>query len=323
LVSLTFRPYDPTRDQEEVYTLWQVCLGHLWPLSRAAFQSILIAEPVYEPGDHLLVLLGSEPVGFVATQSRRVDGDELPRGEIMLIMVDPAYQRRGLGRELLGHALETLAGRGVSLAQLGGGGISYFWPGVPANLPGAWAFFSACGWQALERSYDLVLDLDRHVSPQELGRRTIVSGIQIRRSRAADAQAVLAFERDHFPTWKHAYREVIETGAFSDVVLAQNRDREIVGTCLLLPPNPDAGRPWFPWESLLGEQTAGVACLGVAEHARGKGIGLALVTRVTELLKARGAQWSYVGWTWLVDWYGRLGYEIWRTYLMSRKSLDH
>jgi len=55
------------------------------------------------------------------------------------------------------------------------------------------------------------------------------------------------------------------------------------------------------------------------EAVREKGIGLALAARVTELLQQRGLGMSYVGWTWLVDWYGRLGYRVWREYVMSWK----
>lgn len=55
----------------------------------------------------------------------------------------------------------------------------------------------------------------------------------------------------------------------------------------------------------------------MAEAWRGRGVGLALAALVTECLREEGVARSYVGWTWLVDWYGRLGYRVWRTYAMS------
>jgi hypothetical protein len=60
----------------------------------------------------------------------------------------------------------------------------------------------------------------------------------------------------------------------------------------------------------------------VAASVRENGIGLAIAARVTELLRERGAARSYVGWTWLVDWYGRLGYKVWQEYVMSWKTLS-
>lgn len=54
---------------------------------------------------------------------------------------------------------------------------------------------------------------------------------------------------------------------------------------------------------------------------RGQGIGLALAVEATEELFKRGIDVSYLGWTWLEDWYKQLGYEKWRTFCMMRKSL--
>jgi predicted N-acetyltransferase YhbS len=81
------------------------------------------------------------------------------------------------------------------------------------------------------------------------------------------------------------------------------------------------GQHNIPWTQLLGENTGGIGPLGVAESLRGNGIGLALAARVTELLHQRGMETSYIGYTWLLDWYGKLGYRLWRDYTMSWKKL--
>jgi hypothetical protein len=48
---------------------------------------------------------------------------------------------------------------------------------------------------------------------------------------------------------------------------------------------------------------------------------MALVAQATEILQARGCSTSFIGWTWLVDWYGKLGYAVWQEYIMSWKNL--
>ena len=87
----------------------------------------------------------------------------------------------------------------------------------------------------------------------------------------------------------------------------------------------DPCAPWWQadirWLAVLGEQTGGIGPLGVVESMRRRGIGLALAARVTEVLRERGLEKSYIGWTWLVDWYGRLGYQIWQEYIMSWRQL--
>jgi ribosomal protein S18 acetylase RimI-like enzyme len=56
-------------------------------------------------------------------------------------------QGRGLGTRLLAAGLERLRAAGTATARLGGGGLDYLWPGVPADLPAATGFFAARGWR--------------------------------------------------------------------------------------------------------------------------------------------------------------------------------
>jgi ribosomal protein S18 acetylase RimI-like enzyme len=164
---LTIRPYDPRRDEAWAYALWQRTLGQLWPLSQATFHHVTVANAAYRAGDHAVAQIGARRVGFVASQVRQIPGEPAPRGQLTLILVEPRYQRRGIGRTLLEGALSGLRQRGVVEVQLGGGGLAYFWAGVPANLPSAWAFFQACGWAAAEQSFDLVRPLRDYTTRPE------------------------------------------------------------------------------------------------------------------------------------------------------------
>ena len=311
------QPYNPQGDEQQVYALWQRMLGHLWPLSRASFRRVTVAGDVYRPGDHLVALAGHEVVGFAGTQAWLVPGECTPRGELLLMMVDPAYQRRGIGRTLLERALIVLKERGAEKVQVGGGGRTYFWPGVPANLPAAWPFFQACGWTEAERSFDLVQDLSDYATPPGVYERVRLPNVTITTAGPEDAPQVLAFERQHFPEWLPFYQGVLEQGGHADVVLARHPDHGIVGASCAGHPRVVWQRPDFVWEQLLGENVGELGPLGVLEAARENGIGLALAARVTGLLRERGAKTAYVGWTWLVDWYGKLGYHIWQEYVMS------
>ena len=72
---------------------------------------------------------------------------------------------------------------------------------------------------------------------------------------------------------------------------------------------------------LLGDDMGGLACVGTAVAMRDCGIGTALCARATEILQQRGVGYSHVGWTWLLEFYGRLGYQPWREYRMSWQDL--
>jgi len=54
---------------------------------------------------------------------------------------------------------------------------------------------------------------------------------------------------------------------------------------------------------------------------RRKGIGLAMVAKGTEILIKNGINACLIGWTPWIDWYGKLGYKVWRKYQMSWKKI--
>jgi len=80
-------------------------------LSRAEFD-VLTAEPWFDPDDFLLLWEGDTLVGFCWL---KVEGD---LGEFYVVGVDPARQGQGLGRMLVQHGLERLAGRGIRESHL-------------------------------------------------------------------------------------------------------------------------------------------------------------------------------------------------------------
>lgn len=311
---IVIRPYEARRDEPRVYALWQTTLGSLWPVSYETFHAVTTANPVYQAGDHFVAVSGDEIVGWAATQMR--PGMPTPSGHLVALLVDPMYRRRGVGRMLHDHALGSLSQRGAARIQLGGGYI-YFWQGVPLNLPGAWSFFQACGWQEVERSFDLVADIGKYVTPVWVYQR-LPQTISIAQATAADAEAILAFEEQHFPGWFPYYKAVLNQKRFADVVIATKKGQEIAGAACV--EDPEADPSAIRWETLLGESTGGIGILGVAEAKRGHGIGLALAARVTEILRDRALARSYIGWTWLVDWYGKLGYKVWQEYIMSWRT---
>ena len=64
------------------------------------------------------------------------------------------------------------------------------------------------------------------------------------------------------------------------------------------------GMGWFE-----GRKIAGPGCVGTLPSYRKQGIGLMMVRRATALLWDEGADLSYIHYTHLARWYGRLGYE--------------
>jgi GNAT superfamily N-acetyltransferase len=306
LSAMPIRPYEPARDEAAVLALWEACLGDTWPIEATAFRRTL--------GEGLVAVERGRPLGFAGFEA------EGERGGLQVVLVAPTARRRGLGRALHDAALAAMAARGVGTVRLGPGPNGYLWPGVPVDLPEAWSFFAALGWRSDERASDLVLDLADYATPPWVLAR-LPPGVSVGPAAPGDALLVGSFEQAHLPGWERPFARPFDSGEPGDVLLARRTDGEILGSILLLDPRSRWHGP-LTWSRRLGDLTGGPAVVGVAPDARDQGIGLALVARATELLRERRLARSCVIWTWLVDWYAKLGYRVWAEYRVSARRLD-
>jgi beta-N-acetylhexosaminidase len=321
---IRYRPFDDRSENEvaKAYRLWTAALGDLWPISPAAFRRALTGNPDYRPGDHFVAETGGRIVGLVASQVRRTPMPPSPQGGIALLMVDPAERRRGIGAALHRNALDHARREGMTRARLGAGTSARFWNGVPDDLPGAVAFFESQGWSFTETAHDLTRSLADYETPPEIMRRVREAEVRIEPAAPGQVADVLRFEDRRFPNWAPYFRRTAEQGRSEDILAAWNRHGEVVGTLLTFSADsPDAAGDRI-WTGLLGESMGGLGAVGVAEEERGKGIGIGMVARASEILKARGVGNSHIGWTWLLDFYGRLGYRRWRSFKMSARDLS-
>jgi GNAT superfamily N-acetyltransferase len=289
---ISVRPFDPTADRAALEWLWAATLQPTWPLDPDALTVIR---------DGLVAEQRGQVVGVVAVDA----------GSIPLLVVAPSAQRTGVGSALQAAALELLRERGAERVSLGRGGEDHLWPGVPANLPAAGAFFQAHGWTWDHVAIDLVRDLRGYVDPIGAVARAAGKGISLTVAGPADISEVLLFEEANFPEWLGFFRR-----GDSSILAACDSEETIVGTLLFRGPGP-VSRFW----RLLGADSAAIACVGVAEAGQGKGVGSALVARASELLRNAGARVCLIDWVVRTDFYRRVGYEPWRDYLMASREL--
>jgi GNAT superfamily N-acetyltransferase len=307
-MSFNVRPYEPAYDFEDAYTLWRDCFHPAWKLDRAQFWSLLSTCPIRIAAER-----ESRLIGLAAAQ---VNPDQ-HNAALALLMVSALERRQGIGRALHAAALDALRAKGVRNIQLAGGHGPFLWPGVPRDMPGAAAFFRAQGWAINESSYDLVRSLRDYTTPPVVLHR--IGDITIRLATPAEAEGILTLEAREFPYWEAYYRKAIDNGEFGDLLAAL--DGETVIGCLQLF-TAESNVANVVWKSLLGVDTGGLGAVGVAEAYRGRGIGLALVARASEILRARGVDNSHIGWTSIVDFYGKLGYRVWREYGMAWRQYE-
>ena len=284
------RPFDQGRDRPLLGRLCEAALGSVWPLLPDALELVkegLVAEPGDGSGPGRGDLAG-RGVGIVAVD---------PAGSIPLLVVDPAYQRRGVGTRLLEAAMARLGQLGATTVALGSGGDDYIWPGVPDNLPGAVEFFRARAWRFDRTVIDLVADLRGYEAPAGVGERAGRAGVSIEVMAAPERAEVMAFETATFPEWVGWFERLD-----SSVLVARDRAGDVAGTLLFRGP---LGATIY--EPLLGPDAGTIGCVGVVAPARGAGVGSAMVARASELLRDAGTRACHIGWTRRERFYSRLG----------------
>lgn len=318
---IRLRPYQPEIDAASVYELYRASLGDRWPISAPAFHQTLNGFGDYRPGDHVVAESDGRIVGFVGTQVRRSDPSPKPQGGIGLLMVHPDFRRRRIGSRLHDFALLRLNDQGMKRAQLGAGAGARLWNGVPSDLPDAVRFFEACGWEFTETAHDLVRSLHDYETPALIADRLTGADVTVRPASPNELPRILAFEAREFPNWLPYFRRTTEHGRPEDVLVAWSADGEAVGTLLLFSKDSPGSEHDRIWREMLGEDMGGLGCVGVAASEREKGIGLGLVARASEILKERSVGNCHIGWTWLLDWYGKLGYRPWRSFEMAWRDL--
>ncbi len=312
--------YDHHRHAPHVYPLWMQALAETWPITPALLGKAISAPMASQAAAHFIALDGPEVVGFIATQ-RNQRPNHAYSGNIGIVLVSQTHQRRGIGRALLDHALAVLREAGVTRVQLGGL-YPRIWPGVPDNLPHAKAFFERCDWAFDPQiQYDLVGDVSAFQLPDGLRERMAAERLVLEPANSADSAAILQLQTENFNGWIETYRHVLNVGDAPDILVARDPDKGIVGSLIMSSPYSHPTRTETLWQTLLGDALGSMGEVGVAATERKRGIGLALVAYGAEVLKARGVQNCGIGWTSLVDFYGKLGFRIWQQYQVGRRTL--
>ncbi|KAI8390948.1 glycoside hydrolase superfamily [Radiomyces spectabilis] len=306
-------------DLKDVFKIWQDNFQDTWPLSFDKFE--LVLRTSQEPR-HFVVRASKvkgEVIGFVSTQM--VDSV----GQVALLMVAPQYQKQGVGSLLHDHAVAYLRNAGAKSLKLGST-YPRFFCGVPdddAQGKAAQDVFEHRGWKFQGGPvWDLKGDLTNYETPQFVVERMKNENVWFGPIKAREIDDLFAFQEQYFPYWLSTYKRHVEVGDLQDLIVAREggENGPIIGSLVLYTTNQsNENRADLIWtdESLFGQQSGGMACVGVATEQRGRGIGLGIVAHGNQVLKSRGVKTSYVDWVELVTFYGRLSYQKWRSYRLG------
>jgi GNAT superfamily N-acetyltransferase len=276
----TFRNADPPhlvdvwRSQPPERALMQ-------PLSLNLLDQQVLAKQYFDPEGVVLAFDGDLPVGFAhaafgpTDDGRRIDAS---LGVTHLVMVRPHYQRKGIGRELLGRCEDYLRRRGAGVLYGGGiGHLNGFYLGLygGSELPGvldssgsAQELFKQAGYGEIDRT--IVLQRETASFRPPIDRRLMT----LRRN------ATVRVEYDPpSPTWWHASTY----GAFSlmrfTVDLKQPAVAEAATVTFWLMDGFSAS-----W----GVQTTGLVELNVRPEVQRQGLATFIIGEALQQLRTTG-----------------------------------
>lgn len=250
---------------------------------------------------------------FTETRDGRIVGAAvLHKSNLLMLAVDAAYRRQGIGTRLLAAAEDAARATGYETMSVGAG-EGYLTPGVPSDVPvkrgaltEAAAFFDKRGFY---HSYGDGQCFDMDMNLADFNAEPETGGITYRFATAEDLPGIHACTDDAHKSFTKYYTAEKCGGGTSRALIALDGE-EVVGTLIVN----------FGGEA---ENLGSVGCTSVKHSHRGRRIGVNLTILGTKALRDAGMARAFLGYTYsgLDRMYGYAGYGICKWYYMAKKGL--
>ncbi|WP_217589331.1 GNAT family N-acetyltransferase [Lentibacillus saliphilus] len=310
------------RRSQELVSLWNQELGQLFPMRRALFEQNSFAdENVCHASSRIAVDHNGKLIGFVVVKrwQEQIDvGMDPEKGWIQAILVDASYRHQGIGKALLNNAEHALSLMGIKEIWLGRDPWHYF-PGIPKEYEQVAKWFKMKGYLQQGFDYDMLCtyDISDRITVQEH------FGIEFSVLNIAEKEDLLKFMHRCFPgRWEYETIKYFQKGGTGREFVVLKKDNRIIGFCRInddLTPIISQNVYWAP---LFDEKLGGVGPLGIDATERKRGFGLEIVKAGIAELRKRHIQRIVIDWTGLVDFYGKLGFDVWKTYQSYKKTIS-
>ncbi|KUJ20071.1 putative beta-N-acetylglucosaminidase [Mollisia scopiformis] len=293
-------------EAKKISEMWHVVFPK-WPISLPRLTKILLRSH----GRHYI-----HEGGFCL--SFFMDG---PHGKIASLGVLPEYRGKGIGTALLKKAQRELtsmaeaSGQGPLKSLAIGSDSPRLWCEVPVDFSqAAKDFLMHRGFRHPTKptAQDLYRDITKDVAPPEILAKVAKLPLKFSPWSAELYEETMTKQRANFKglSWIGAYEQLAAWNQYHQVMVAFDAETNSqVGWTLMcdysIISNNFAFLPLMPSK----EKTGLIACVGVDESARGKGVGLVLMVKAMENMKERGIEGVCVDWVVIKGFYERLGFQ--------------
>ena len=215
-------------------------------------------------------------------------------GHLDLLLVDPAYRRRGIASSLLAEAEQLARSRGLATLKVVGNAPDYAWPGVDVRYTAAICALRKAGFKRVEVAWNMTVPL-----PAAGPVRTPPEGVTIRRMTEADRETVAQVVDAQ---WGHSWATEVRRAAGCHIALRGGV--------------PVAFAAWG------GCRPSWFGPMGTLPEATGLGLGAILLRRCLDDQAALGLPSAQIGWVGPVPFYANaVGAYIERVFFLFEKTL--
>lgn len=283
----------------------------LWPLPKAKFLDVLYGRnDINNETKVFKEEVGGELAGFISVKSKIIDGEK--NGSVVFVFVVDKYQYQEIGHKLMQAGITWFKLQNINTVKFGRNMGSYFWPGVPENLPWVQQLLKDEGFDITEGPVDMSADITHFSAPPDVYKTLDDNNVIIEFANTKYKDLILEFTKKNFPNWYEYYLDDLTKEKFNEVFFAHKGDEIVAISKLWIGGN---------WDLLFENNVGGGGALGVSGKWRGKGIGLAMKTWGTEILRDKGVKHVWIGWTSSIGFYEKLGFKVWRKYLNAELHL--
>ncbi|WP_168119548.1 GNAT family N-acetyltransferase [Paenibacillus sp. HB172176] len=262
-------------------------------------------------------------VGFVVAKKASMEsachGIHPELGWIQALLVASEKRGQGIGGSLLKEAEDALRTAGAKQIMLGNDLHSRLFPGIPDELEETKLWFEKRGYDFIENTFDMLNSYgqDEHVGLPD------VFEAKLRVAKESDREGLISFVSECFPgTWDYQVRDYWERGGTGREFVVLEKQGAIIGFCRMNDGQSPLLAQNIYWSPLFEEPLGGIGPLGIDVRYRGHQYGISIVQAAIHFLRERGMRHIVIDTTPFVDFYGKLGYKVWKGYAKFDKGFD-
>ena len=304
--------------KEDIYQIWNDEYGNIYPISAELFNRNI--ENMY-PKASYVAIKDEKIVGFVIGKvwhDSYVMKNYNGIGWISLIYVTPKYRKQGIGSALLDKATIALKDFGVHTINLGKD-YNNFFPGLPIDLTKYRTWFEKRGFEFTYQTHDLITRNNKNKF------KIVNNNYKFTSALGFDKDLVIKFIETYWPgRWtKEAVDYYNNGGNGNEYLLCLNDKNEICGFAKVCFPNTLEKHMSYSltWRTRF-EALGGIGPLGIAPDLRGQHLGYDIVVSSLNNLINFGISDIIIDWTGLLEFYRKMGFEVWKVYFYLQKKLN-